>query len=91
MQGNIQLFCPRCAAFTHHASQGRYDHMGALQRIDERCLRCGRTEPGHEIPNDASIDTGGLTQMERCRCYYQRHRVATGQLTEWPGGPGVWG
>lgn len=91
MQREAMLYCPACARLTHHASQGRYDHMGALKAVEERCLRCGRTDAGHEIPPDAEIAAVALSPLEHDRCRYHRWRWRRGELTEYPPTPGVWG
>lgn len=85
----VRLYCAACAALTHHVAQGRYDHMGSLRAVDERCLRCGRTDTGHEIPQNAEVSPVELSPLEIAYCRYHSLRFDRGELTEFPWSGGV--
>ncbi len=95
MPANVLLWCSRCEQFQSHLRQGKYDYLGHLVSMVERCRVCAHENGNHELP--ATVDAPNeLSRLQIAYCWYYRHLITTGRLTEWPGDwrdatPGVWG
>jgi len=92
MPANVLLYCSRCEQFEKHVRQGKYDYLGHLVSVVERCCVCAHESQSHEAPAAAPPPvTEALTDMEIARGRFVRRLIARGVFSDYPHEPGVWG
>lgn len=92
MQANVLLYCSRCEQFEKHLRQGKYDYLGHLVSVVERCCVCAHESQSHEPPvADPPLLLPPLTDLEICRCLFIRRLIARGVFSDTIADPGVWG
>ena len=92
MPANVLLWCPRCEQFEKHLRQGKYDSLGHLVSVVERCCVCAHESQSHEPPvADPPPVTGALSDLEIARGKFVRRLIARGVFSDYPHEPGVWG
>ncbi len=92
MAANVLLYCSRCGNFEKHLRQGKYNSLGHLVSVVERCCVCAHEGQSHEAPAaDPPLTVAPLTDLEICRCLFVRRLIARGVFSDYPHEPGVWG
>lgn len=81
MPANVLLYCPRCNQFEQHLRQGKYDYLGHLVSVVERCCVCAHENGNHELPATVAAPNE-LSRLQIMRCYYMKHLVLSGALNE---------